>query len=242
MRRYMGMAVGLALGLSACNTQSALTEHQQLPPAPVLTLADVVPVTQPATPEAKANQEKFMQENITRFRSRALASAYYVLQAQRAFREEKLDSATHFFSRAYLMDSTNNDIFRGYGLVYGQQQRYDEALFVLYHALENDRDNPLLLNDIATSHLSRFYITSNPEDLLQSRKLLEKAAQLSPDEADVYYKLAINSYYLQEYGNAWSYLHKSLRRNRAVADKAFISALLEKQQDPQGEFTPELGQ
>lgn len=236
------MAVGLMLGLSACNTQNAITEHRQAPYMPELTLAQVMPVTQPASPEAKVSQAKFLEEDMTRFRSRELASAYYVLQAQRASAEEKLDSATYFFSRAYLMDSTNNDIFRGYGLLYGKQQKYDEALFVLYHALEKDQDNPLLLNDIATSHLSRFYVTSNPEDLLQSRKLLEKAVQLSPTEADLYYKLAINSYYLQEYENAWTYLHKSLRRNRDIADQAFISALLEKQRDPQGTFTPELRQ
>lgn len=242
MLKFMGMAVGLALGLSACNTQNAITEHQQMPPEPVLTLADVVPVIQPTTPTAKAKQDEFLQENVTRFRSRELASAYYVLQAQRAFREEKLDSAAFFSGRAYLMDSTNNDIFRAYGMIYGQQQAYDKALFVLYYALANDKDNPLLLNDIATSHLSRFYVTSNPEDLLQSRKLLEKAAQLSPNEADVYYKLAINSYYLQEYAAAWDYLHKSLRRNKQIADRAFISALLQKQQDPQGEYTPQLGQ
>lgn len=236
------MAVSLIIGLSACNTQNAITENRQKPYMPELTLAQVVPVTQPATPEAKVRHAKFLEENITRFRSRELAGAYYVLQAQRAFAEEKTDSATYFFSRAYLMDSTNNDIFRGYGLVYGKQQKYDEALFVLYHALENDQNNPLLLNDVATSHLSRFYVTSNPEDLLQSRKLLEKAVQLSPNEADLYYKLAINSYYLQEYDSAWTYLHKSLRRNGDIADKAFISALLEKQRDPRGTYTPELGQ
>jgi len=242
MRNYLVMAVGLAVGLSACNTQEAVTESQQLPLKPQLALADVVPAMQPGTPEAKAAQEAFLQENVFRFRSREMAGAYYVLQAQRAFKEEKLDSAAFFFNSAYLMDSTNNNVYWGYGLVYGQQQQYDEALFILYHALEKDAQNPRLLNDIATSHLNRFYLTSNPEDLLQSRKLLEQAVQLSPEEADLYYKLAINSYYLREYEDAWDYLHKSMRRNQQIADKAFISALTEKQQDPQGQNAPQLGQ
>jgi Tfp pilus assembly protein PilF len=238
MRRYLVPAVGLTLGLSACNTQNAITENQQ-PLKPVLTMADVVPVLQPETPEAKVKQEVFLQENAARFKSRELASAYYVLQAKRNLSEGKLDSASHLFGSAFLMDSTNSDIYWGYGMVYGQQQLYDEALFVLYHALGKDKNNPRLLNDIATSHLNRFYITSNPEDLLQSRKLLEQAVQLAPDEADAYYKLAINSYYLQEYGSAWEYLHKSIGRNNAIADKTFIAALLEKKQDPRGLYAPQ---
>ncbi|GAB3531219.1 hypothetical protein GCM10027443_13070 [Pontibacter brevis] len=239
MQKYMVVAVGLVLGLSACNTQSALTESNFGPSYPTLSMADVVPVVEAETEEEKAKQEKFLQNNMKRFKSRELASAYYVLQAKRAFNEEELDSASYFFGRAYLMDSTNNDIYWGYGMVYGREQKYDEALFLLYRALENDKENPRLLNDVATSHLSRFYVNTNPEDLMQSKKLLEQAAQLAPNEADTYYKLAINCYYLREYGNAWSYLHKSVRRDKEIADKAFITALLEKEQDPQGLYKPQ---
>lgn len=237
MRIYMVMAVGLTLGLNACNTQNAITESNVSPRQPTLTMADVVPVMEPETAEAKAKQEKFLQENAARFKSRELAAEYYVLQAQRAFNEEELDSASYLFGRAYLMDSTNNDIYWGYGMVYGREQKYDEALFLLYRALEKDKENPRLLQDVATSHLSRFYVYADPEDLMQSKKLLEQAVQLSPDEAAAYYKLAINCYYLREYGSAWSYLHKSIRRDKEIADKAFIAALLEKKQDPQGVYT-----
>ncbi|WP_162053057.1 tetratricopeptide repeat protein [Pontibacter pamirensis] len=239
MRKYMVVAVGLALGISACNTQNALTESNNMPKHPTLSMADVVPVMEPETPEAKAKQEKFLQENADRFKSRKLASEYYVLQAQRAFNDRKQDSASYLFGRAYLMDSTNNDIFWGYGIVYGREQKYDEALFLLYRALEKDKQNPRLLNDVATSHLSRFYAKADPEDLMQSRKLLEQAVQLSPNEADAYYKLAINCYYLREYGSAWTYLHKSIQRDKEIADKTFIAALLEKKQDPQRVYTPQ---
>lgn len=223
----MVVAVGLVIGLSACNTQNAITERNYSPARTTLTMADVVPVMEPETAEAKAKQEKFLKENTKRFKNRAIASAYYVLQARRAFNEEKLDSASFLFGRAYLLDSTNNDIYWSYGLVYGREQKYDKALFLLYHALGQDKENPRLLNDIATSYLSRFYVKAAPEDLVQSKKLLEQAVQLSPDEADAYYKLAINCYYLREYGNAWNYLHQSIRHDKEIADKAFIAALLD---------------
>lgn len=234
MQKCMVVAVGLALGLSACNTQNAITESNYSPAYTTLSLADLVPVMETETAEVRAKQEEFLQKNITRFKSRALAGAYYVLQAKRAFNEDKLDSASYLFGQAYLMDSTNNDVYWGYGMVYGREQKYDEALFLLYRALEKDKENPRLLKDVATSHLSRFYVNTDPEDLMQSRKLLEQAAQLAPEEADTYYKLAINSYYLREYGNAWNYLHRSIRHDKDIADKAFIAALLEKEQDPQG--------
>lgn len=236
MRSTLIVPFLLFLGLYACQAPAVLTRSPQPVAQPALTLADVMPVTNPDTPEALAKQAAFVEENVTKFRSPALASEYYVLQAQRTFQEEKLDSATYFYSRAYLMDSTNNDIYWGYGLVHGQQQRYDKALFALNYALEKNPNNARLLNDIATTHLSRFYESSNPADLLLSKQMLERAVVLSPEEADLYYKLAINNYYLQEYERAWEYLHKSQALDASLGDAAFIEALLEKQQDPQAKY------
>jgi tetratricopeptide (TPR) repeat protein len=236
MRSWI-LAAGLAIttGLAACSSHNAITENKQAP-KPEFTLADVMPVTKPASPQEKQQQKQFLEKNIKRFKSRKAASAYYVMEGKRNFNESKLDSARHLFGRAWLMDSTNNDVYWGYGLVYGQQKDYDKALFILYWALEKDRFNPRLLTDLATSHLGRFYVGSDPEDLLQSRKLLEKAVRHSPHEADANYKLAICNYYLQEYGKAWDYLHKSLSKDKDMADAAFIAALLEKQQDPAGKY------
>ncbi|TXK33230.1 tetratricopeptide repeat protein, partial [Pontibacter qinzhouensis] len=146
------------------------------------------------------------------------------------------DSAAQLFGQAWLLDSTNNEVFWGYGLVYGQQKEFDKALFVLYKALDRDQENARLLTDVATSHLGRFYEQNDPEDLLQSKKLLERAVLLSPDFAGASYKLAINSYYLQEYGKAWEYLHKSLLQDKEIVTENFVAALLQKQPDPQGVY------
>lgn len=221
--------------MAACTSQNAITENRQAP-RPELTMADVITARKALTPQEKQQLKRTLDRDAKRFRNRKAASAYYVFQAKRNFNEEKLDSASHLFGRAWLMDSTNNEVYWGYGLVYGQQKAYDKALFVLYHALQKDQHNPRLLTDLATSHLGRFYAESNPEDLMQSRKLLETAVRYSPNAADAYYKLAISHYYLQEYGKAWSYLHKSISKDKGVADAAFIAALLEKQQDPAGKY------
>jgi len=234
MRNWIAAAGILFISLSGCNTSENIAENTQAPEKPALTLADVVPVMHPGTPEEMAKQEELLQTDTARFRSKKLAAEYYVTQARRTLEEQKQDSAQWLLGRAWLMDSTNNDIYWGYGRLYGEQKQFDKAMFILYHALEADPQNPLLLTDIATSHLGRFYETSNPEDLQQSRKLLEQALVMSPNEADINYKLAINSYYMQEYGKAWGYLHKSLRQDKEIAGKNFISALLEKQQDPMG--------
>jgi tetratricopeptide (TPR) repeat protein len=233
--RIIAAGIALTASLGACSSHNAITEDRQSP-KPAYTLADVIPVKQPATPEEKQQQKKFLDKNVKRFKSRKAASAYYALEAKRNFNEAKLDSATLLFGRAWLMDSTNMDVYWGYGLVYGQLKEYDKALYILYRALEKDQHNPRLLTDLATSHLGRFYAESNPDDLIQSRKLLERAVRYSPNAADVYYKLAVSHYYLQEYGKAWEYLHKSISKDKNMADSAFIAALLEKQRDPAGKY------
>ncbi|WP_299699733.1 hypothetical protein [uncultured Pontibacter sp.] len=236
MRSWI-IAAGIALyaSLGACSSHNVITENRHSP-KPEFRLADVITVKQPATAEEKQQQKIFLDKNAKRFKSRKAASAYYALEAQRNFNEAKLDSATLLFGRAWLMDSTNNDVYWGYGLVFGQQKEYDKALYILYCALDKDQHNPRLLTDLATSHLGRFYAESNPEDLMQSRKLLERAVRYSPDKADAYYKLAVSHYYLQEYAKAWDYLHKSISRDKNMADTALIAALLEKQRDPAGKY------
>ncbi|PKV75419.1 tetratricopeptide repeat protein [Pontibacter ramchanderi] len=231
------IALGLLIAgtMAACTSQNAITENRESP-RPEFTMADVIPAKRTLTPAEKQQQKKMLDKDAKRFKNRNAASAYYVFQGKRTFNEQKLDSANILFGRAWLMDSTNNDVYWGYGLVYGQQKAFDKALFLLYHALEKDQHNPRLLTDLATSHLGRFYAESNPDDLMQSRKLLESAVRYSPDAADAYYKLAINYYYLQEYGKAWSYLHKSISKDKGIADAAFIAALLEKEEDPAGKY------
>ncbi len=221
------------MSLSACHTQNTLTETQAQDKN-AFTLADVVPVSQAQTQQEKEQQKRFRIESIKRFSSAKAAATYYVAQAKRNFNEQKNDSAAYLFGRAWLLDSTNNETFWGYGLVYGQQKAYDKALYVLYRALDKDKENSRLLTDIATSHLGRFYDENSPADLLQSKKLLESAIAASPGFADAYYKLAISSYYLQEYAKAWEYLHKSILQDKEIADPIFVAALLQKQPDPQG--------
>ena len=233
MRNCIVVALLLATGLGACNSQNARQENSQWPRMKI-TMADVVNIPKPKTARERQQQDRFIKTNIKRYKSRQAAGAHYVVQAKRAFNEEKTDSSNYFFSRAWLLDSTNTDILWGYGLIHGEQKQYDKALFVLYKALEQDRQNPRLLVDIATSHLGRFYQESNPKDLLQSKKLLEKAVKLSPGRADAYYKLAISNYYLRDYNKAWDYLHQSIKQDEAAVDKNFIAALLQKKQDPQG--------
>jgi tetratricopeptide (TPR) repeat protein len=236
MRNYI-IAFGVLItgSLAACTSQNAITENKQSP-KPNLSLNDVVPVRNVASPEEKQSQKKFVTQQTKRFKNRKAGSAYYAHVAKRQFNDAKLDSASISFGRAWLLDSTNNDVYWGYGLVYGQQKDYDKALYSLYHALDSDQHNARLLTDLATTHLNRFYATSSPDDLLQSRKLLELAVRYAPNKAEASYKLAVSYYYLQEYAKAWESLHRSISKDKTVADNTFIAALLEKQPDPAGKY------
>lgn len=236
MRSHI-IAFGLLItgSLAACTSQNAITENRQSP-KPNLTLNDVIPVRNIASVEEKQKQKKFIDQQAKRFKNRKTSSGYYVHEAKRQFNEAKLDSASISFGRAWLLDSTNNDVYWGYGLVYGQQKDFDKALFSLYHALDRDQHNARLLTDLATTHLNRFYATSGPDDLLQSRKLLELAVRYAPEKAEANYKLAVSYYYLQEYAKAWESLHRSISKDKTLADNTFIAALLDKQADPAGKY------
>ncbi|WP_242928947.1 tetratricopeptide repeat protein [Pontibacter vulgaris] len=233
MQKWILVLCLISISLGACNILPSAT-HTSANKSKTKTIAAVVPVKKPRTKTEKQQQDRFIKTSTKRFKSRQKAGAYYVAKAKRNYNQEKIDSAKYLFGRAWILDSTNADIYWGYGKVYGEQKQYDKALAMLNKALKNDKNNPRLLTDIATSHLGRYYQTSNPEDLQKSKKLLEKAVKLDPTKAEAHYKLAISSYYLREYNKAWDNLHKSVKQDKSVADARFITALLHKQQDPKG--------
>ncbi len=231
--RIVTAVVLLMMVLNGCKT-SPVTKGKTTVKKNSYNTAALVPVKKPRTAKEKQLQDRFVKTSIKRFKSRQKAGVYYVAQAKRNYNQEKVDSAKYLFGRAWILDSMNTDIYWGYGKVYGEQKEYDKALVMLNRALDANKSNPNLLTDVATSYLGRFYQTSNPKDLQQSKKLLEKAVKLDATNADALYKLAISSYYLQEYTKAWDSLHKSVKKDKKIADQKFITALLRKQPDPKG--------
>ncbi|TXK51860.1 hypothetical protein FVR03_02700, partial [Pontibacter qinzhouensis] len=87
MRLWGVAASAMVICLGACNTQNALTEHQQETHR-AITLADVVPVSQVSSAEELHQQKKFREQYIKRFSTAKTAATHFVIEAKRNFNEQ----------------------------------------------------------------------------------------------------------------------------------------------------------
>lgn len=132
---------------------------------------------------------------------------------------QDLFTAMSRFNQAYLLDSTNSDIYWGYGAVYmtlgnfelGKQQ-YEAGLII-------DSVNTHLLTDLSTYYMEQYLAfiampeneyVKNPKELAaqsidSALYCLNKSYKIDPRNENTVYKLSTVCYYAGDCENAWKY-------------------------------------
>lgn len=139
---------------------------------------------------------KFLSTVLEKDTSRRKASEKFIqLGFQYLYKDIK--TAMYRFNQAYLLDSTNTNIFWGYGAIYmvlGQiekgKDQYEEGLSI-------NPNNPHLLTDYGTYFLGLFYnlkiadYKSASKHLNKAATLLKKSYDIDPKDPNTSYKLSI---------------------------------------------------
>jgi tetratricopeptide (TPR) repeat protein len=133
-------------------------------------------------------------------------------------------TAMYRFNQAYLLDSTNTDIFWGYGAIYMAFGQYDLAREQYNEGLKIDSNNTHLMTDIATYYMEEFFlmaqmpkndIVKNPKE--EARKLMDsaifylnKSYKINPKDVNTVYKLSICNWNIEECSKAWKYYDEAV--------------------------------
>ncbi|HZG01095.1 MAG TPA: hypothetical protein VEY71_08835 [Chitinophagales bacterium] len=152
-----------------------------------------------------------------------------------------LKTAMYRFNQAYLLDSTNTDIYWGYGAVYMTLQDYQRARTQYLEGLALDSTNTHLLTDYSTYHLVQFFgLQDLPDGIVENKKeqveqpldsaltLLLKSYRLDPNDQSTTYKLSTVYYYKDDCANAKRYLHESQKLGGRNVTKAYTADLKKK--------------
>ena len=173
----------------------------------------------------KESDEKFIKQVMAqeKFDNDKRAASNYLIQLgfNYIYRRD-LKKAMYRFNQGYLLDSTNTDIYWGYGAIYMTLGNYELGKEQYIQGLSMDSTNTHLLTDLSTYYFEQYFAlitmlknetVKNPkeqakENLDSAIYYLQKSYQIDPIDENTLFKLSTVYYYTEDCENAWKYYNE----------------------------------
>jgi tetratricopeptide (TPR) repeat protein len=151
------------------------------------------------------------------FKDRKEAAKYYVRRAWDYYGESKLDTAMFRFNQAWMLDSTNADVYWGFGTLLGMKKQFKESIPFFEKSIKLNPSNPIVFESISKSYGQMFVQDTNIVHLDKAIDYLKISISMAPNVARTYGHLTgLYIYFLQK-DSALKYL--------AITDKLDSSAV-----------------
>jgi len=166
----------------------------------------------PKTPEEKNADTEFVKTVLENDTTNRKGSAHLMGLGFDYLNKGDLKTAMLRFNQAYLLDSTNTDIYLGYGAIYMRLGNYAKASQQYREGLAFKPENTQLLTDYGKDFLSQFFVQMMAVDTKGAlQKLdsaivyLQKSYEKDPKSPETSFKLSLCYYYKDDCDNAWKY-------------------------------------
>jgi tetratricopeptide (TPR) repeat protein len=164
------------------------------------------------TDEQKKSDQEFLDEVLKQYPSRQKASEEMVkVGFSYLFKDKK--TAMYRFNQAYLLDSTNSDIYWGFGAIYFVLEEYEKAKHQYLEGLALNPNNSHLLTDYATYFMVQYDILlplskeSAEKHIESAIEYLIKSYNIDKNDQNTCIKLS-NCYLIKnDCVNAWKYFN-----------------------------------
>ncbi len=164
----------------------------------------------PKTDEEKKADQEFMKTVLEKDSTNRKASDH-LIRIGFSYLYRDIKTAMYRFNQAYLLDSTNTDIYWGFGGVYMTLGNYAKAEKEYLEGLAVNPKNTHLLTDYATYFMAQYSILLpiEPKDTLDNLgsaiTYLNKSYQLDPKDQNTTFKLSICYWNKGDCDKAWKY-------------------------------------
>src|SRR5688572_5950305 len=159
------------------------------------------------------------------FKTRREASNHLIQLGFNYYYRDDLKTAMFRFNQAYLLDTTNTDIFWGYGAIYMRFGYLGLAADQYETGLKIDSTNTHLWTDYATIFLGQYYRLETEESLDKAIQYFEKSYKLNPKDVNTVYKLSISYWNKNDCKNAWKYYDEAVALGEKPITEAYTSDL-----------------
>jgi tetratricopeptide (TPR) repeat protein len=172
--------------------------------------------------------EKFLTNCDKQFKDRKEAAIFYINRAWVYFYKNLMDTSMMRFNQAWLLDSSNADIYWGYGDILGSKRQYIESIPFLTKSIKINPNNPKVYECISLSYGQLFFETKDIKYLNQAIDNLKISVRIDPNNASAYGQLtAAYSYFMQK-DSARKYLEITEKLNPNEINPEVRSLLKEK--------------
>lgn len=195
----------------------------------------------PKTEEQIKSDSDFVREILAmpQFKTRREASNHMISLGFQYYYRPDLKTAMYRFNQAYLLDSTNADIYWGYGAIYMAFGQFELARSQYETGLKKDSVNTHLLTDVGTWYSEMFVLTSSLQEgeIFPERELrikhysdsavyfLNKSYRLDSKDVNTVYKLSIAYLNKRDCDNAWKYYNEAMALGGRPVTKEYIRDL-----------------
>lgn len=136
---------------------------------------------------------------------RKRAAKDWTQRAWTYFNRNVPDTAMMRFNQAWLLDSTNADIFLGFGSLLGNQKKFREAILLFKKSIHLHPDNPIVWASVGLSYGNLFMRSDNRSELDSCIKYFKGSYRLDPLNGATVSKLAFAYAHAMEKDSAKKY-------------------------------------
>ena len=180
----------------------------------------------------KASDKEFIETTLKQYPTIRKASDH-LIELGFKYLYNDVKTAMYRFNQAYLLDSTNTDIYWGYGGVYMTLGNYENAQKQYSEGLSIDPKNTHLLTDYGTYFMAQYYGLQPLDEkealpnLDSAINYLTKSYQLDKKDPNTTFKLSISYYQKKDCKNAWKYYDECKLLGGQIITEDFTKALTE---------------
>lgn len=184
----------------------------------------------PKTDGQKEADTAFIEETLKLFPTNRKASQH-LIELGFHYLYNDVKTAMYRFNQAYLLDSTNTDIFWGYGGVYMILGDYQKAQQQYIEGLLLDSQNTHLLTDYGTYFMDQYYGLQPIDEksaLLQldsAISYMTKSYQIDMKDQNTTFKLSVCYYLKKDCENAWKYYNECFALGGQPITEEYTKAL-----------------
>ena len=161
--------------------------------------------------DAQINSDKEFIETTLKLDTTNKKASDHMIRLGFKYLYRDIKTAMYRFNQAYLLDSTNADIYWGYGGVYMTLGEYVKAEKQYLEGLAINPKNTHLLTDYGTYFMAQYYGLQPIDEkgaliyLDSAITYMTKSYQLDPTDQNTTFKLSICYWNKSDCDNAWKY-------------------------------------
>lgn len=191
----------------------------------------------PKTAEQKQSDREFVDATVQQEEfngDRSAASDHLISLGFDYLYRGDVKTAMYRFNQAYLLDSSNTDIYWGYGAVYMTLGNYEKAKEQYDEGLSEDPNNTHLLTDLGTYYMAQYY-GLEPIDkkaaisnLDSAMTYMHRSYELDNTDQNTTFKLSTLYWNKGDCDNAWKFYKECEAQGGQPISEAYTNDLKKK--------------